>query len=346
MAYTTINKSTDYFNPVAYAGNGASDRAVTSGFATDFVWIKNRNTTDDHVIFDKVRGGTKYIYTNATQAESTYSGLDLTFENTGVDVGSYTTINNNGSNLISYHLKANGQGSSNTAGSINTTYTSANTTSGFSIVKWTSTDTAGSTIGHGLGAVPKMIITKKLTGGNPNYWTTYHNSIGNTKSIFLNDAGAASGASTSYWNDTSPTSSVFSTGTYLDAGDYIAYCFAEKQGFSKFGSYTGNGNANGTFVYTGFKPAFVMIKQTTNTDSASNWFIMDNKRNEFNVVDKLLYASNSNAEGTSGYIDINSNGFKLRKTSTGVNASGSTYIYMAFAEAPLVGTNNVPCTAR
>ena len=344
MAYTTINKSTDYFNPVAYTGNGASDRAVTSGFATDFVWIKNRNTTDDHVIFDKVRGGTKYVYTNATQAESTYSGLDLTFESTGVDVGSYTTINNNGSNLISYHWKANGAGSANTDGSISSTV-SANITSGFSIVSFTGTG-ANATVGHGLGVAPKMVICKNRSSAVG--WSSWHTGIGDgTKYILLNTTQATLTAS-NIWNSTTPTSSVISVGSHSSTNesgsDMIAYCFAEKTGFSKFGSYTGNGSTDGTFVYTGFKPAWLMVKKTSAT---VEWYILDNKRDAFNVSAITLAANSSSADNNqNNVVDFLSNGFKLRATASGMNNSGDTYIYMAFAEAPLVGTNNIPATAR
>jgi len=346
MAYTTINKSSDYFNPVEYAGDGTSDRAVTSGFATDFVWIKNRNTTDDHVIFDKVRGGTKYVYTNATQAESTYSSLDLTFESTGVDVGSYTTINNNGSNLISYHWKANGTGSANTNGSINTTYTSANTTAGFSISSYTGTG-ANATVGHGLGVAPKMYICKSLSSARS--WAVYNQNIGNTKALFLNSSDAQDTDAT-YWNSTSPTNSVVSLGSRSEMNhsgeNFVMYCFAEKTGYSKFGSYTGNGNADGTFVYTGFKPAFLIAKETGNT---RDWVMVDNKRPGYNVVDELLVPNSSGAEITGNsslYIDLISNGFKIRGDNSAWNNSGGNYIFMAFAETPLVGSNNVPCTAR
>ena len=345
MAYTTISKSTDYFNPVSYTGNGASDRAITSGFATDFVWIKNRNTTDDHVIFDKVRGGTKYVYTNSTQAESTYSSLDLTFENTGVDVGSYTTINNNGSGIISYHWLANGAGSANTAGSINSTATSANTTAGFSIVKYTGNQTAGATVGHGLGSVPKMIIVKNLNDSEN--WVVYHNKLGNTDGLYLNTNDSTVGTNT-FWNNTTPTTTLFTLGTHDRVNNvnipYIAYCFAEKTGYSKFGKYIGNGNADGTFIYTGFKPAFIMLKNSSS--SGTNWFMHDAARNPSNPIGYYLTADNNTADQTTDLLDITSNGFKQRNSYANLNGSGDTYIYMAFAEAPLVGTNGVTAKAR
>ena len=347
MAYTTINKSTDYFNTKLYSGTGSSQSITGVGHQPDFVWIKCRSgtyATEEHNLFDRVRGTTKFVRSSSASAELTDTNSLSAFNSDGFTVVSRDSINGSSSAYASWNWKANGQGSQNTDGSINTTYTSANTTAGFSIVKWTSTDTAGSTIGHGLGAVPKMIITKKITSGNPGNWTVYHNSIGNTKSLALNTTGVED-AATSYWNNTSPTASVFSTGTYFDAGDYIAYCFAEKQGYSKFGQYIGNGSSSGdgTFVFTGMKPAFIMIKATSGSE---NWQMYDNKRLGYNVDNNMLRANLSNAEQTDNDIDILSNGFKLRRNSGAFNSSGSTYIYMAFAEAPLVGSNNVPCTAR
>ena len=344
MAFTTINKSTDYFNTVIYTGNGASNRAVTSGFATDFVWIKNRGTTDDHVLFDKIRTGTKYLYSNQTSAEATYSSQEVTFENTGVNVGSYQSINQNSGNIASWHWKANGAGSANTAGSINSTV-SANTTNGFSIVSYTGTG-SNATVGHGLGVAPSLIITKARTASG-RFWGVYSKPLENTGVMALNSTQAFDTSAT-YWNNTSPTDTLFSVGTNGDtnsASAMIAYCFADVQGFSKFGSYLGTGNADGPFIYTGFKPAFVMGKKSSGVE---DWFLFDNKRDSYNVNYKLLYPNASNAEytGVSARNDFLSNGFKMRTTDGKENQSGQTYIYMAFAEAPLVGTNNIPANAR
>jgi|11_taG_2_1085331.scaffolds.fasta_scaffold11013_2 hypothetical protein len=348
MAYTTINKSTDYFNTVTYTGNGGTQTITGVGFQPDFTWVKGRDYAYYHYLQDSIRGSQKILYTNNTDTEATITAGISAWNADGYVTGSQGALNYNGRNFVAWNWKANGAGSSNTDGSINSTV-SVNTTSGFSIVKWTSTDTAGSTIGHGLGSTPKMIITKKITSGNPGNWTVYHNSLGNTKSIALNTTGAEDTA-TSYWNNTTPTSSVFSTGTYFDAGDYIAYCFAEKTGYSKFGKYTGNGSTDGAFVYTGFKPAFLMIKRTSGTDQ---WILYDTKRETGNVMNLALTPdTNDTEQDTSSYntVDIISNGFKCRGGSsgsgTGTNQSGGSYIYMAFAEAPLVGSNNVPCTAR
>ena len=345
MAYTNIKKSSDYFNTKLYTGNGSTQSITGVGFQPDWTWIKYRNSgTYGHDLYDAVRGATKTLNTNNTNSEYTSADRLTAFASDGFNLDSNASVNENSGTYVSWNWNANGAGVANTDGTISSTV-SANTTSGFSIVKWTSTDTAGSTIGHGVGSVPKMIITKKITSGNPGNWTVYHNSIGNTKSIALNTTGAED-AATSYWNDTSPTSSVFSTGTYFDAGDYIAYCFAEKQGFSKFGSYIGNGNADGPFVYTGFKPAFVITKVSSGS-TVQGWLVRDNKRDPFNVSDTMVPANSSSADvnNASSYgVDLLSNGFKIRGTDGGVNQNGGTLIYMAFAEQPLVGDN--PATAR
>jgi len=252
-----------------------------------------------------------------------------------------------------YHSGMGGQantnstfGSSNFSGSLKSTV-SANTTAGFSIVAFTGDGTSGATLGHGInGFTPKVIIVKSRDIGI-NSWAVGHNSLGFTDYIYLNKTDATV-STAGFWNNTAPTSSVFTLGnndTTNGSGDYIAYCFAEKKGYSKFGSYTGNGNADGTFVYTGFKPALVIMKETT--DSATNWVTYDNKRNTSNPVNLNLYPNLSNAEGDASLdYDFLSNGFKVRTSNGGINASGQNYIYMAFAESPFVNSNGVPTTAR
>jgi len=235
-------------------------------------------------------------------------------------------------------------GSSNFSGSIQSTV-SVNATAGFSIVKYTGNKTAGATVGHGLGVAPKMIILKAL--GQTFDWNVGHNSLGWTKTLFLNDTSAS--ASNAYFNNTAPTTTVFSLNSdnrvNNSSEDYIAYCFTEKQGYSKFGSYIGNGNADGTFVYTGFKPAWVMVKSSTSTE---HWLMYDNKRKVFNANDEVIYANLANAEDTNSglQIDLLSNGFKLRGASANLNNSGQTFIFMAFAESPFVNSNGVPTNAR
>jgi len=359
MAYTTINKSTDYFNTVLYTGNGTAigsgGKTVTGvGFQPDFVWGKARSGTDavdNHVLTDAVRGATKYLKSNATSSETTDTESLTSFTNDGFTLGSNGQLNRNGNNCVAWNWKANGQGSSNTDGSINTTYTSVNTTAGFSISSYTGTG-SNATVGHGLGVAPKMVIIKNRGGGVKD-WRVGHDGLTSwAYRLHLNDTSAQTEQSVIF-NSTAPTNSVFSVGTSggvnASGDNYIAYCFAEKTGYSKIGSYTGNGNADGTFVYTGFKPAFVMVKKTS--ESGNNWVMSDTARSDVsnaNVNDQVLYANLNNSEESSSGLsmDLVSNGFKLRGNGGDHNNNSQTYIYMCFASAPLVGTNNVPCTAR
>ena len=339
MAYTTINKSTDYFNTKLYTGN-ATARTIDVGFQPDLVWGKLRSTTGNHWLWDSIRGADYYLKSNATDGNNS-STTDLTgFVSNGFTLGNGTRMNTNSGTMASWNWLANGAGSANTDGSISSTV-SANTTSGFSIVQYTGNGSAGATIGHGLGSTPKMIIIKRTnTTGN---WLTYNASNGNTYGQYLNTG--ARDLDIVYWNNTSPTDSVFSLGTVVDnnasGSTYIAYCFADVQGYSKFGSYTGNGNADGTFVYTGFSPAFVLYKDST---SVSDWVMKDNRRPGFNVTDDVLYPNLADAEGSGADIDFLSNGFKARTTAANTNKSNAGFIYMAFASEPLVGDN--PATAR
>ena len=345
MAYTTINKSTEHFNTKLYTGNGSTQSITGVGFQPDFTWLKSRNNTYDNFLYDAVRGQGKYLQSNRTSAEADTDQM-TSFDSDGYTVGvtGGVATNGSGSTMASWNWKANGAGSANTAGSINSTV-SANTTSGFSIVSYTGTGSLA-TVGHGLGVAPAMIIIKNRS--TTNGWEVYHQSLGNTKYMQLHTT-SAEGTSATRWNNTSPTSTVFTVntegGVNSSGGNLIAYCFSEVKGYSKFSSYTGNGNADGTFVYTGFKPAFVMLKNTT---TAASWLMYDNKRLGYNVDNNELVANTSAAEETYDQIDILSNGFKMRANGTSTNKSGDTFIYMAFAEAPLVGGTGagVPCTAR
>jgi hypothetical protein len=343
MAYTTINKSSEYFNTVTYSGNGSTQSITGVGFQPDWVWIKTRNTTGQHEVFDAVRGATKYIVTNDLDPENTVATSLTSFDSDGFSLSSQSAVNNGSNTFVSWNWLGNGAGSSNTDGSITSTV-SANTTSGFSIVTYTGNGTAGATVGHGLGATPKMMLIKQLNSSN--HWRVYHSSLGATNVIYLNLADATdTGQGSVNFNNTAPSSSVFTLGTNVAVNGlgntFVAYVFAEKKGFSKFGSYVGNGNADGTFVYTGFKPAFVLFKPSS---AIENWQIHDNKRPSYNPCDNIA-PNNSSAEATTNdFVDLVSNGFKLRSAT--YSASGVTYIYMAFAENPLVGTNNIPTTAR
>ena len=302
MAYTTIKKPSDYFNTKLYTGNATDDTAITGvGFQPDFTWIKIRNIGYNHRLQDSVRGATKSLLSNATSAEQTNTDAVKSFNSDGFVLGtdiSNGSFNSNGNTFVSWNwLGANGT-SANTDGSISSTV-SANTTSGFSIVSYTGTG-SNATIGHGLGATPQVVLIKELNGTNN--WLMSHQplsaSLGDyTRFMVLNSASAVSGAGNVVFQNSAFTSSYFNVGTSAGSNgsgkNYIAYCFAEKKGFSKFGSYTGNGNADGTFVYTGFKPAFVMTKRT---DATSNWHIFDSKRDVDNGVTFELRANTTDAE--------------------------------------------------
>ena len=344
MAYTDIDKPDDYFNTVLYTGTGASNSVTGVGFQSDLLWFKNRSSALNHILFDSVRGIDKYFYVNLNEAEGTSATILTAVGSDGFTVGANNNVNESSNGIVAWNWLANGAGVSNTAGTISSTV-SANTTSGFSIVSYTGNGTGGATIGHGLGVTPKMIIIK---GRETTYnWVVGHNSLSTNwgKYLTLSTTDAVETA-TNVFNDTAPTSSLFSIGTALgvntSSSNYIAYCFAEKKGFSKFGSYTGNGSADGTFVYTGFSPAFVMVKRTNTT---SDWAIWDTARSTYNVVGNYLLPNTSGAEGNVSYIDVLSNGFKIRSSSV-FNTASDSIIYMAFAENPFVTSTSIPTTAR
>ena len=343
MAYTTIKKPSDYFNTVTYTGNTSAGHAITGvGFQPDLTWNKSRANATPHYLFDVIRGATNFIKSDSTSAESQNTDTLTSFDSDGFTLGNATGNNGSGS-FASWNWLANGAGSSNTDGDITSTV-SANTTSGFSIVSYTGNATSGATVGHGLGSTPKMIIFKDRS--NVNGWHTYHSSFANATDLLLLDTTGALYTANYYINNTRPTSSVFSlgngAGTNGSSENYIAYCFAEKQGYSKFGSYDGNsiGNDN-NFQYCGFSPAFVMIKCSSAVES---WVMFDSKRNGFNPDNDELYPNLSNAESSVESVDFLSNGFNPYKGTGTINRSGKSYIYMAFAEQPLVGDN--PATAR
>ena len=350
MAYTSIDDPAQYFNNVIYTGDGGSNRSVTVDFQPDWVWIKERNGTNDQTLFDSVRGATKRLRANATEAEDTQANQLKSFDSDGFTLGSLSAVNSNGQNYVSWNWLAGGSASSNSDGSI-TSSVSASTISGFSIVSWTGTGSTA-TLGHGLGVTPQMIIVKKRdTSGTD--WITFGSVLGGTvgsEFIKLNFVNAkTTGLNTSWFNQTAPTSSVFTVGTQSDlngsSATYIAYCFVEKKGYSKIGSFIGNGDNDGPFVYTGFRPAWIISKRTDNS-SGGEWNILDNKRDTFNVADAKLEANNSDAEESDEMYDILSNGFKITKGDGNINASGGTYIFMAFAESPFVNSNGVPTNAR
>jgi len=331
----TIKKPSDHFNPVLYTGNGSTQSITGAGFQPDLVWIKNRSASDNHKLTDAVRGVTKEIESNTNDIEATNDDGLTAFGSDGFSLGDDDEYNTNTENYVSWNWKAGNSSASNEDGSINTTATSVNTTAGFSISNYQGTG-SNATVGHGLGVAPSVIIIKNRdTDDN---WRVY--SLNDpTDYLALNWTGASTDDNTT-WNDTAPTSSVFTIGTDTNVNrsgdDFIAYCFAEVAGFSKFGKYLGNGDTNGSVIRLGFKPAFVIVKKSSS--SGSSWFMWDNKRDSYNPVgvnSMWADAVNGDTDHSSYYVDFLSNGFKLRGTNAGSNASGGTIMYMAWAEAPL-----------
>ena len=339
----------EHFNTVLWTGNGSTQSISNLGFQPDFVWIKQRSNADSNVVFDAVRGVHKRLVTDATAAEADWTsvdkGLDV-FSSDGFTVkddssGNYS-VNKNSGTFVAWNWKANGSGSSNTDGSITSTV-SANVDAGFSIVSWTGNEGSDDTIGHGLSKAPEMIIAK--VRGEGWSWAVFHEDVGKNKKLLLNSTDAES-TDTDVWADTLPTSNVFTVGTDIltnwDGRNYIGYCFHSVDGYSKVGQYNGNGNADGKFVYTGFKPAFVMVKNTTNV--GEGWLIVNNKTDPINPTGTYLSANSSFQEqGTSGTtfsrsFDFTANGFKLRGNSTEVNEN-TPIIYIAFAETPFKYSN-------
>ena len=346
MAYSINAK--DYFNTKLYTGTGSSNAIAGVCFQPDWVWMKRRDGTSSHRLCDAVRGATKLLQSSAQDAEQTGADTLTSFDSDGFTLGADAApynVNVSGQSMVAWSWKANGQGSSNTDGSINTTYTSANTTAGISISKYTGTG-ANATVGHGLGVAPKMIMFKNLDTSTA--WDVYFKDVGQGRRLFL-DQSVSFNTSTNYMNDTYPTSTVFSVGnadnTNKSGSPMIAYCFADVIGYQKIGSWSGNGNASGPMIYTGFKPAFILSK---NSNRNENWLIHDNKRGTENPNQIKLSPNDTSADSTNSAfaLDFLSNGFKIRTTDTALNQSGELYAYLAIAAAPLVGSNNIPCTAR
>ena len=352
MAYTTINKSSDYFNTKLYTGNATNPTTISGiGFQPDLVWTKLRaGGTEGHRLCDSVRGVTKDLLSNDTSGELTNTIGLKSFNSDGYVIGNSNGYNFNNGTFASWNWKAGTTGSGTTTGAgTGKAYSySVNTTSGFSIVTYLGNGTEDHTIPHHLGVAPKMYIVKKRNGADS--WITYHDGLGGADKYILLNTTAAVGTSNNPWGTVVPTSSVNNLGSAGDTNgnddSFIMYSFAEKSGYSSMGQYTGNGNVDAPFVYTGFKPGWLLVKDTGG--SGEGWELKDSKRSTFNVVDKRLRADNSNVESTGSnyYVDFLSNGFKVRTSDNATNQLSATYIYMAFAEAPLVGTNNVPATAR
>lgn len=343
MAYSVIDKSSLHQNTKLYTGTGSSNAITGVGFQPDLVWVKGRSNVSEHSLFDVVRGVNQRIRSNSDGIETTAGNSVTSFDADGFTVVSHGDVNTNTHTYASWNWKAGGAGSSNTDGSITSTV-SANTTAGFSIVKWTGTG-SNATVGHGLGVAPRFIMMKNTS--NTASWGVYHEGMGNDKRLFLDTTG---GETAGNWQTTSPTSTVFSVdgGTITGGSGHveIAYCFAEVAGYSKFGNYVGNGVDNGAFIYTGFKPSWVMVK---NQASGNHHMMYDNKVIPHNLGDKLNRANENAVEVTSAsgeMYDFLSNGFKARASSNNnTNYSGSTYNYMAFGQ-PIISNSGTPATAR
>ena len=348
-AYTTIDDPSAFFKVQLYTGNGSANHAITfddtdTDMQPDFVWIKNRDATDVHCLFDAARGVTKDISCGDAEAEFDNSDALDTFSSDGFQVDADVKVNTNNEKYVAWCWSAGtGSGSSNTTGTINTTTTTVNTTSKFSISTYTGNDTAGGNFGHGLGVAPELVLVRSRGGDS---WRVFHtdNTAAPETDYLVLDTTAATVDNAVIWNDTAPSSTIITLGSAgsmnESANTYICYAWAGVQGFSKFGTFEGNGNADGTFVYTGFRPAFIVTKSI---DSTSSWHFFDNKREGYNVDNDALEAE-STVEATADQIDILSNGFKCRIT-TDPNVA-ETYVYMAFAKAPFVNSEGVPCNAR
>ena len=350
--YTAINDAGSFFNTLLYSGNGTAigsgGNTVTGvGFTQDLTWIKNRNGANIPSLQDTVRGATKELQPSEAAAEATDAESISAFTSDGFNLGDSTRVNGSGLTYASWNWKAGTTTGINLdSADLTPSSYSFNQTSSFSVIAWRGVSaTAPNTVPHGLGVKPDMIIEKNIT--TPDGWYVYHSSLGATKNMIMNTTAAVD-TSDQAWNDTEPTTTKFTTGvTGGVAGgvteDLIAYCFASVQGYSKMGSYTGNGNADGPFVYTGFRPAYLLFK---NADGVHAWLIFDNKRLGYNIANYYLQADAANAEDSAAYIDILSNGFKIRTTAGGLNTSGETMIYAAFAESPFVNAEGVPTNAR
>jgi hypothetical protein len=338
-----IDKPTDHFNTVLYTGTGASLANTGVGFQPDFTWIKGRSGATEHVLTDSVRGVTIELSSNDTGADETVAQGLTAFGTDGFTVGTDGSYNTSSATYASWNWKAGGTAVSNTAGSI-TSSVSANTTSGFSIVSWTADGENATTVGHGLGSTPKIVIYKDRGGGT--WYVLYTFVDGSQDYLVLNGTNASAGLDSATYG--TATSTTISNIGFTNGNNMIAYCFAEVKGYSKFGSYTGNGSTDGTFVYTGFKPAWIMIKKSS--ASGSGWMIFDTKRNPTNDGATLrLPANTTDSESTDHILDILSNGFKIRDSDATLNTSGATFIYMAFAEQPFVtstANGSIPATAR
>ena len=347
MAYTTIDDPTEYFETTLFTGNGSTQNITGLNFQPDWIWYKRRNSTNHNRLIDSVRGSNKNLASDLTNAENTESTYVTSFNSDGWSIGSNTDINASNDTIVAWAWKAGGSASSNSDGSI-TSSVSASTDAGFSIVSYTGNATNGATVGHGLGAVPEMLIGKDLS--DTSGWGVWHKDLTNAGYRLDLSTNAAQSDDTALFGGssrTAPTSSVFTLGSgggLNGSNANIMYAFTSITGYSKFGSYIGNNNADGTFIYTGFAPAFVMVKRAGG--GSQSWGIVDNKRSNYNLISAMLNPDSNGTEGANNGMDLLSNGFKMRSSDGNSNGYADTHIYMAFAEAPLVGSNGVTAKAR
>ena len=364
MAYTTVDDPSVYFQTALYTGNGTQRNITNDGnsdLQPDWVWIKCRSAAEANMLYDSSRGVTKDLRTETSAADNTNAQGLQAFNSDGFQIGTLQNVNFNTKTMVAWQWKANGgTTASNTDGSITSTV-QVNDDAGFSIVLYTGNETDNATIGHGLSAAPDVVIVKNRETART--WLVGHSAYVNgsgSENMRFNSTMAVASADNeagSGWSRNAFGSSVFTVGNGTDgdyasstnngSDDHVAYCFRSIQGYSKFGSYKGNGNNNGAFVYLGFKPAWLLVKRIT---SAESWQLVDTKRSPFNLMDEVLRPNSSNAEETNqaggDSIDFMSNGFKTRSSAGQFNNGSSTYIYLAFAEHPFVSSKGVPTTAR
>ena len=345
MAYTTIDDPTLYFNTVLYAGTGSEQTVSGVNFSPGLTWLKSRSNGQPNVLSDSVRGGNKQLYTADTQAETTYSQYLKSFNSDGFVLGTDSGINQSSQTFVSWNWKAGGSASNNTDGN-KTISLSVNTTAGFSVGTYAGTG-QDSTIGHGLGAVPDWLMIKNRSSGSRK-WQLWHNGLTGTNKYLAIDRSDAELTDSASWDNTAHSNTVWNTYGSGEANqngeNFVCYAWTSIKGFSKFGSYTGNANANGPFIYTGFKPAWIMTKQI---NGGSSWIVHDNKRDPINAVTEYFTVEENDAAGTlANSFDLCSTGFKVRTSNGDRNSSGDIFAYWAFAESPLVNSEGIPNNAR
>ena len=347
MAYTTINDPSAYFQTATYTGDGNDDRAITndgnSDLQPDWIWFKNRSTTNQHNWLDSSRGVTKRLRSDDNSAEATVSTRLKSFDSDGMTISTDPSVNGDGNSIVAWQWKINGGTVANDTNGDITTSVQVNQTAGISIATYTGNGGSGQTLGHGLGAEAEFVVFKDRE--SISNWRVYTKMTGASKFFNLDTAAAANTSSNIFPSSTSTVIGVEQNDVMnKNNSDFVMYSFRSIKGYSKIGSYKGNGNANGAFIYTGFKPAMVITK---GSDVGDDWVILDNKRNPTNAVTKRLFPAGADAESSTGnWMDFLSNGFKLGVSDTKYNGNDSTYIYLAFAESPFVSSKGVPTTAR